>query len=116
MEVEVEHQSKRQDEEICRQCLRRFVCEDSMEIHSEDDKVEICKEFEEFDWNMVFGRTEDEVIQLFTCTEEDGCVVNYGGAREYWCSNADQESVEMEDGKVKVYCSKLKRTIDVLEI
>jgi len=43
--------------------------------------------------------------------EEDGCVVNYGGGREYYCEGLDIDSVKEVEGMVVGYCKRWKRWV-----
>ncbi|KXH76266.1 MAG: hypothetical protein AM326_03130 [Candidatus Thorarchaeota archaeon SMTZ-45] len=60
----------------------------------------------------IHGIVPDEWTE---CGVEDGCVVNYKGGREYWCSYANQDEIEEHGDTVTVYCMKLQRKVTVVE-
>ena len=40
--------------------------------------------------------SKEDLIKCGQWEKGDGCVVNYGGGREYWCQYADQDSLKEE--------------------
>ena len=84
--------------------VKKIVCSDCGNIEELDEQTMRCKKCGTTHWIPVenFMRMAHN---LENSCDGDGCVVNYGGGREYWCKYADQDLINKIGNTVHVKCA-----------